>query len=809
MKKSILSLIIASTLVTGNVMAASPNTDLQLMPYPQQVTLLKGNIEINQNFSVFIKGYSSERITKLSDRVIDRVQKQTGLLLRAPIATSEKDATFIIDVEKKAQFKVQGIKSDESYQLVAKGKQIILSSDHPLGSIRGIETFLQLIDNNPNGTFVQNVKIEDHPRFPHRGALIDSSRHFMPIDTIIRQIDGLASAKINVLHWHLTDDQGWRIESKAYPLLQETSLGGQFYTIAEMKYVVAYARDRGIRVIPEINLPSHASQIVKAYPNLGSGDTATYKNGTAEWGVFLPLLDPTNKDVYRFIDTIVGEIAAIFPDQTLHIGGDEPMYNEWKENKKVQDFMKSKGLKTEQALHAYFNAEIQKILTKHNKTMSGWDEIYHEDLPKSITIQSWRGRESLAHAANTGYQGILSTGWYIDQPQPTSYHYRNDPIPQPLGVDDKAHSGETFETFVWQKPRGKGSPRKGNLTIITAKDGSVRAFTDYNGKPRAKVNITEYTKGKSFRGHFDNFMSYTDFVLIFDNNKIDAKQSYQIVGNVRWPTSGTKTASSDMKGTVIPTGKQPITLTKEQEKLILGGEMTLWAENVSYETLDSRLYPRAYAIGERLWSEQSLTDEDSMYQRMQSISAWATNSVGLKHHTDPYRMRVRLAGSTDVAALDILADYTEPAQYYARNWIKYKKGVYHQFERLNRFVDTLPVESFKVYEMEKQVKLLTLGDKSAAKNLKKEFNKIKNSHDDALSIINSHKMMSDSAEMVNQTLIMADMGLHLVELKEKGAKLSHSEIVKMQKQIDHSALVYNEMVIAITRPVEQLLAMFK
>ena len=795
--------------IQENVMSFAPNTNLQLMPYPQQVTLLKGHIEINQGFSVFIKGYNSERIIKLSERVIDRLQKQTGLLLKSAIAKSEGQATLIINIDQKEQFEVQGLKSDESYQLIAYKNQITLSSNRPLGSIRGIETFLQLIDNNQMGTFVQNVKIEDSPRFPHRGALIDSSRHFMPIETILRQIDGLASAKINVLHWHLTDDQGWRIESKAYPLLHMASLDQQFYTVEEMKQVVAYAYDRGLRVIPEINLPSHASQIVKAYPDLGSGDKLTYKNGTSKWGVFLPLLDPTNKDVYQFIDTIVGELATIFPDQTLHIGGDEPMYNEWKENKQIQDFMKTQSLKDEQTLHSFFNAKIQKILTKHKKKMSGWDEIFHKDLPKSITIQSWRGRESLAHAARAGYQSILSTGWYIDQPQPTSYHYRNDPIPQPLAIIDDVLFGEIFETFEWKKPCGENKPRRGNLTIITAKDGSVRAFTDYNGKPRAKVNITEYTKGKSFRGHFDNFMSYTDFVLIFDDNKIDAKQSYQIVGNVRWPTSGTKTASSEMKGTVIPTGKQPITLTKEQEKLILGGEMTLWAENVSYETLDSRLYPRAYAIGERLWSEQSLTDEDSMYQRMQSVSAWATNSVGLKHHTDPYRMRVRLAGTTDVAALNTLANYTEPAQYYARNWIKYKKGVYHQFERLNRFVDTLPVESFKVYEMEKQVKRLTQGDKQAAKDLKKEFLKIQNTHDEVLELIHSNKMMEDSAEMVNQTLIMADMGLHLVELKEKGAKLSHSEIVKMQKQIDHSALVYNEMVIAITRPVEQLLAMFK
>lgn len=804
MKKSILSLVIASTIFTSSAFALAPNTDLALMPYPQEVKLLEGKVEINQDFSVFVKGYSSERIVKLSQRVIDRVQKQTGLLLKSPIAESAEEATLVIDVTDKAKFLVQSIESDESYQLRVKGDQVVLSSSRPLGSIRGIETFLQLITNDAKGSFVQSVEIEDYPRFPHRGALIDSSRHFISVDTILRQIDGLASSKINVLHWHLTDDQGWRIESIAYPLLQETSLGGQYYTVKEMKQVVAYAADRGVRIIPEINLPSHASQIVKAYPELGSGDPLTYKEGTAQWGVFLPLLDPTNPDVYRFVETIVAEIAAIFPDQTLHIGGDEPMYNEWKENEKIQTFMQENNIETEQALQAYFNAQVQKILTKNGKTMSGWDEIYHQDLPKSITIQSWRGRESLANAANSGFKGLLSTGWYIDQPQPTSYHYRNDPLPQALTVDDELHAGETFETFNWKKPRGKGSDRKGNLTIITAKDGTARAFSDYNGKPRAEVTITEYTPGKSFRGHFDNFMSYTDFVLTIDNGEINESLSYQVVGNVRWPTSGKQVAGSNMQGTAIPDAKRPFSLTKEQEKLILGGEMTLWAENVSYETLDVRLYPRAYAIGERLWSAKTLTDEDSMYQRMQKVSAWATTSVELKHHTDPYRMRVRLAGSTDVNALNVLADYTEPAQYYARNWIKYNNENYDQFDRLNRFVDTLAVESYKVYEMEKWVKLLAEGNSEASVQLIAEFERIQNNHQAAYQVIQSNHMMVDSANMAEQTLVMAELGIELLELQAEGKTLTQKQALALQEKISVAAQVHDEMVIAITRPVEQL-----
>ncbi|KXF83346.1 family 20 glycosylhydrolase [Enterovibrio coralii] len=805
MKKTVLSLFVSTVLMAPAALADAPNTDLQLMPYPKEVTLLDGKTEINQDFSVYISGYSSERLDKLTQRIIERVQNQTGLLLKDPIAKNKDQATLVIDVKQAAKSDVQNINTDESYQLVSKNNQIVLSADYPDGAIDGAETFLQLITFDKNATFVPNVKIDDEPRFKHRGLLIDSSRHFVELDTIKRQIDGMASAKLNVLHWHLTDDQGWRIESKAYPLLQETSLGGQFYTQEELKDVVSYARDRGIRVVPEINLPSHASQIVKAYPNLGSGDPSTYE-GTIEWGVFPPLLDPTNPEVFEFVDAIVGEMAEIFPDKSLHIGGDEPLYGEWENNTRIQKYMKEHDIKDERGLQAHFNAKVQKILTKHGKDMSGWDEILHPDLPKTITIQSWRGHESLENAAAEGYQGILSTGYYIDQPQPTDYHYRNDPIPTGLTVDDSLHAGETFETYTWRKPRGKGSDRTGTLTIITDKNGDARAFTDYAGKPRAEVFVTEYEAGKRFVGHFDNFMSYTNFVLDIEDGEIQPDTSYQVVGNVRWPTSGEKTAGSDIKNSAIPEHTRPSALPKELESKILGGEMTLWAENVSDETLAVRLYPRAYAIAERFWSPKDLTDEDSMFERMQSVSAWATVSVGLEHETSPYTMRVRLAGTTDVSPLNTLATYIEPAQYYARNWIKFNNGVYHQFERLNRYVDTLVVESYRVRDMEK------LAASPTAENLKalqSDFSTVIGNHDAVVAMMKRNHSMSDSVAAAKAAYEMAKLGNALVDMKLENTTLSSKDIAKYQKQIADAAQPKDEIIVALVRPVEILLNSFK
>ncbi|OEE70248.1 beta-N-acetylhexosaminidase [Enterovibrio norvegicus FF-33] len=805
MKKSAISLLISAALLSPVTLADAPNTDLQLMPYPSSVFLQEGNTEINQDFSLFISGYSSERVEKLSQRIIDRVQKQTGLLLNNPIAEKQSDATLVIDIKAASTSLVQTIDTDESYKITSKNGQITLSSAYPDGAIDGAETFLQLITTDANSTSVPNVIIDDEPRFKHRGLLIDSSRHFVELETIKRQIDGMASAKLNVLHWHLTDDQGWRIESKAYPLLQETSLGGQFYTQEELKDVVAYARDRGIRVIPEINLPSHASQIVKAYPNLGSGDASNYE-GTAEWGVFPPLLDPTNPDVFTFVDAIVSEMAAIFPDKSLHIGGDEPLYGEWEKNAKIQAYMKEQGIKDPRALQAYFNAKVQEILAKYDKDMSGWDEIFHPDLPKTITIQSWRGHESLADAAKEGYTGILSTGYYIDQPQPTSYHYRNDPMPSGLTVDDALHSGETFETYTWSKPRGKGSDRTGTLTIITDKNGQARAFTDYAGKPRAEVVVTEYEAGKRFVGHFDNFMSYTNFVLDMENGMIEGETSYQVIGNVRWPTFGDKTAGTDMAGTVIPDNIKPFTLPKNLEKQILGGEMTLWAENVSDETLSVRLYPRAYAIAERLWSPKELTDEDSMYERIQSVSAWATVSVGLDHETTPYTMRVRLAGTTDVTALNTLATYIEPAQYYARNWIKFNNGVYHQFERLNRYVDTLPVESYRIRDMEK---LALSNEEKDILTLQGDFYKIIANHNAVVSLMANNHAMKDSIPVAEHAFAMAKLGNLLISKKLSNETLNRAEFTKYAKQISDSAQPQDEIIVALVRPVEVLLQSLK
>ncbi len=203
-----------------------------------------------------------------------------------------------------------------------------MSAPNPLGVLRGLETFRQLVVSTPQGPELPVVDIEDHPRFPWRGLHLDVSRHWMPIEVVKRNLDGMAAVKLNVFHWHLSDDQGFRVESKRFPKLQQLGSDGLFYTQEQVREVIAYAQDRGIRVVPEFDMPGHTTSWLVGYPQLASapGPYQIERN----WGVFDPTLDPTRESTYQFLDAFIGEMAALFPDPFFHIGGDEVTGQQWK-----------------------------------------------------------------------------------------------------------------------------------------------------------------------------------------------------------------------------------------------------------------------------------------------------------------------------------------------------------------------------------------------------------------------------------------------------------------------------------------------
>jgi hexosaminidase len=270
------------------------------------------------------------------------------------------------------------------------------------------------------------MSIQDQPRFPWRGLMIDSGRHFIPIDVIRHNLDGMEAVKMNVFHWHISEDQGFRAESHKFPKLQEQASDGLYYTQAEIRDLVTYAHDRGIRVVPEFDMPGHSTAWFAAHPEIASG-SGPYQI-ERKWGVFDPAMDPTNEKTYKFLNELIGEMSKLFPDQFFHIGGDEVNGKEWDANPRIQAYMKSHKLRNNEALQAYFSERVQELVLKHGKTPVGWDEILVPGVPKSIVIQSWRGADSLTAAAKQGYRGILSNGYYLDLGWTAARHYAIDPI---------------------------------------------------------------------------------------------------------------------------------------------------------------------------------------------------------------------------------------------------------------------------------------------------------------------------------------------------------------------------------------------
>ncbi len=410
----------AIVVVCGSAVA---QTQLPMMPLPLHAVPGAGTLAIDGGFQIVFEGHTEPRLERAADRFLGNLERETGIFhWPAPAGDQPK---FVIDTVG-ASAPVQELGEDESYKLDVTPTQVTLSAPNPLGILHGLQTFLQLVKTSPRGFIVDAVSIDDKPRFPWRGLMIDSGRHFMPLDVIRQSLDGMEAVKLNVFHWHLSEDQGFRIESKVFPLLQEKGSDGLYYTQDEVRGIIDYARDRGIRVIPEFDMPGHAMSWFVGYPELASGK-GPYRI-SRQWGVFDPAMDPTRESTYEFLDRFIGEMTALFPDAYFHVGGDECNGKEWDANPRIQQYMRDHKMKDNAALQAYFTSRVQKLVTQHNKITIGWDEVLQAETPKDVVIQSWRGQASLAQAARGGNRGILSTGYYIDLSQPASEHYAVDPL---------------------------------------------------------------------------------------------------------------------------------------------------------------------------------------------------------------------------------------------------------------------------------------------------------------------------------------------------------------------------------------------
>ena len=430
-------------------MGQESSTNLPLMPWPSSVSSVPGStpagsIPIDGSFSISVtgSGRKDSRVQSAVERTFARLTRQTGIPILLRVV--EQNGTLTIVVERGDHRGPQKLGDDERYSLKASDGKVRLSANEPLGVLRGLETFLQLVQQNTTGApgfSVPAVTIQDQPRFPWRGLSLDVSRHFIPAENVRRIIDGLCAVKMNVLHWHLSDDQGFRVESKKYPRLQKYGSDGLYYAQAEVRDVIAYARDRGVRIVPEFDMPGHATSWLVGYPSLGAG-AGNYQIVRGA-GVLPDLIDPTKESTYKFLDGFIGEMSKLFPDEYFHIGGDEVNPKQWNENPRIQTFLRKHHIADAKALQVYFNQRLLKIVTKHGKRMEGWDEVLQPSLPKNIVIQSWRGQESLWQAAREGYQGILSAGYYLDLMYPASYHYSIDPMKTPPPAPGREGQAQT------------------------------------------------------------------------------------------------------------------------------------------------------------------------------------------------------------------------------------------------------------------------------------------------------------------------------------------------------------------------------
>jgi hexosaminidase len=674
-----LCVCLAFILITSFAMTQETK-QLNLMPWPSEVKVADGQMPIDPSFSVSLHGASDAHLKKAAEIFLDDLRRHTGsTALDFTISDSSVQGHPALSIiSKQASKEVQELGEDESYQLNVTTSGAELQAPTTLGVMRGLQTFLQLVEITPQGFAVPAVTIQDKPRFPWRGLMIDSSRHFMPVDVIKRNLDGMAALKLNVFHWHLSDNQGFRVESKKFPKLHELGSDGLYYTQGQIRDVIAYARDRGIRVIPEFDMPGHSTAFFVGYPDLASGP-GPYSI-ERHWGIFDPAMDPTRESTYKFLDAFIGEMTHLFPDQFFHIGGDEVNGKQWDANPKIQEFMHAHNLKSNADLQAYFNERVQKIVAKHSKTMEGWDEILRPDLPKTIVIQSWRGQESLGQAAQQGYRGLLSHGFYLDLMWPTWQHYQVDPF-----------------------------------------------------------------------------------------------------------------------------GDGAASLSDAEKQKIIGGEACEWAEWVTPEIIDSRIWPRMAAIAERLWSPQNVTDVNSMYTRLAVINHWL-DAYGLNHNTDYEIMLRRMAGSDHASPLKTLTDVVEPVKGYARERLPAPMEA-SSLMPLNRVIDAARPESLTARNFSRLVDQFVSGKikPGMEAQIRTTLSKWRDNREELAPLAAKSNMVEEAMPVSQDLSALGAAGLQALDFLDRGEKAPNTwkdqQLAVVQKSLQPKA----QVLLVVAGPVQKLI----
>lgn len=380
----------------------------RLMPLPQQVVWLSEPVP---GAAARLQPVYSQVRTARLERAVARY------LALGPDAQGAECPTATLEIDcAQASAPWPALDDDESYRIEITPAAVRISAACEWGVLRGLATLAQLTDADGS---LPAVRVQDAPRFPWRGLTLDVARHFLPLPDLLRTLDGMALCRMNVLHLHLTDDQGFRFPSAAFPRLASADAYSREALIA----LVDYAADRGIRVVPELDMPGHVSSWLTAYPDWGAGPAMPSRR----FGVHEACLDPTRPQVLEAVDTLLGELAEVFPDAYLHVGGDEVHPAWWTRSESIRNAMAALGLDSVQDLQARFSAHVAQRVAALGRRMLAWDEALHPTLPAHVAVQSWRGATARDRALDAGHDCIVSGNYYLDLMFPADVHYGFDP----------------------------------------------------------------------------------------------------------------------------------------------------------------------------------------------------------------------------------------------------------------------------------------------------------------------------------------------------------------------------------------------
>lgn len=594
----------------------------ELMPQPRSVNYGDSWLYVKGGFRVQWLDHRSPVLERAVLRFQNYVARRTGLDVdRASAARLRIDCQG----EDKGYLTTN---ARERYWLAVKDDAIVLTADGPAGVLRGLATLRQSITNVPEGFAIPEMLMDDGPRFMWRGVMIDVARHFYSLPALKRQIDLMEMVKLNVLHLHLSDNEAFRVESRLYPKLHEGS-SPEFYSQVEIRELVSYAADRGVRIVPEFDVPGHSLGMLKAYPQYASGEV----EGRDYFSAMGSALNPANPETFTFLDRLFGEMAELFPDKYFHVGGDEISGADWKTNPQVQDFMNTNDLKTPGELESYFFDRVRKGIVTHGKIVIGWEEVARTVIPDEVLVQAWRSSNAIARITNQGNRVIATCGYYLDKLWPAEDHYKVDP-------HDPTTCGLTLEQFA--EGKAKGLPE----------------------------------------------------AILAEDQVIDSS----------------------------------LKLSPAQQGLVLGGEAALWSEIVTEEMLDSRLWPSATVIAERLWSPASVRDTADMYRRLIIVHD-GLRVGGLEDDANRRRMVARLApGESEPVAL--LLDLVAPVRNHAHNHmgmglLKGKKPLPQEF---NELADAASPDSLGARRFALDAERFLRGDHSGAAALKATLTAWRNNH---------------------------------------------------------------------------------